>query len=50
MIWNSRFVLSEPSNYDQFSRSPDINNGVSRQVKTVAMIVKADGAKHQKKV
>lgn len=25
----SRFVLSEPLDYDQFSRSPDIHNGVS---------------------
>jgi|GEM_PF-6366023 len=34
----SRFVLSEPSDFDQFSRSPDIHNGVSAHVETVVLL------------
>ena len=34
----SRFVLSEPSDFDQFSRSPDIHNIVSGHVETVVML------------
>ena len=34
----SRFVLSEPLDYDQFSRSPGIHNGVSGHVETVVLL------------
>ena len=37
----SRFVLSEPSDFDQFSRSPDIHNGVSGHLESVVLLVKA---------
>ena len=40
MIWNSRFVLSEPSDYDLFSRNPDINNGVSSHTEVIVSISK----------
>lgn len=38
----SRFVLSEPLDYDQFSRSPDIHNGVSGHVETVVLLSKGE--------
>lgn len=34
----SRFVSSEPLDFDQFSRSPDIHNIVSEHVETVAVL------------
>ena len=42
----SRFVLSEPSDFDQFSRSLDIHNGVSGHVETVVLLSKLKSTPH----
>ena len=34
----SRFVLSEPSDFDLFSRNPDIHNGVSGHVESIVLL------------
>ena len=46
MLCLGRFVLSEPSDFDQFSRSSDIHNGVSGHVETVVLLSKLDVDKH----
>lgn len=46
MLCLGGFVLSEPSDFDQFSRSPDVHNIVSGHVETVALLCRKDIDNH----